>query len=430
MALKDQAQSHIKGIVGKVFGGLVGLIVTGGLMWFTPFIDRFVKPAKPLANFASEETADLTVSFKNLSQNAKQAKWDFGDGSPLEVVPGDVPEVKHKFKKANSYKVKLVVSNVANQEDSRESLIAVGVKPQILDLSSKPLNQKTKPYTAGVQIKFEATADLDAQFEWDFGNGIYQTGSGSMVHEFALPGKHLVKVRAVMGHQKGSPTLQEVEVLPQSGLVTTGGTVAPVNVSARDNSSSPRMNTTLSVDVSIRALLNAETLKRNRLYSVALKGKSNSSTVQEVIRATPGYVIKSARFEPASLKKSSNIINESISTGEEGKTIVVKAQMTKPGSDYHFHVAVLYEEELAPSAVKESQATMTLPGSSSSMELPIGTRHELEIKYQGQTLVKLPELPIRAFDFSVADRSFAVTTVKNAGRVAITCRELPRRLQQ
>lgn len=430
MALKEQAQSHIKGIVGKVFGGLVGLVVTGGLMWFTPLIDRFVKPAKPLANFASEETTDLTVTFKNLSQNAKQAKWDFGDGSPLEVVAGDVPVVKHKFKKANSYKVKLVVSNVANQEDSRESLIAVGVKPQVLDLSSKALNQKAKPYTAGVQIKFEATADLDAQFEWDFGNGVYQTGSETMVHEFALPGKYLVKVRATMGHQKGSPSLQEIEVLPQSGIVTTGATSPSSFGTPRGKSSGPHINTTLAVDVTIRSMLSADTLKKSRLHSVTLKGKSNSSTVQEVIRATPGYVIKSARFEPSTLKKSSNIINESVSTSDEGKTVVVKAQMTKPGADYQFNVAVLYEEELAPSAVRESQATMTLPGSSSSMELPIGTKHELEIRYKGQTIVKLPELPIKAFDFSVAGKTFAVTTIKNAGRVAITCRELPRRLQQ
>lgn len=430
MALKEQAQSHIKSVVGKVFGGVVGLVVAGGLMWFTPLIDRFVKPAKPLANFATEETSDLSVTFKNLSQNAKEAKWDFGDGSPLEVVAGDVPEVKHKFKKANSYKVKLVVSNVANQEDSRESLIAVGVKPQVLDLSSKSLNQKTKPYTAGVQIRFEATADLDAQFEWDFGNGVYQTGNETMVHEFALPGKYLVKVRAIMGHQKGSPTLQEVEVLSQNGIVTTGGTSTPGTSTPRGNGGGSRMNNTLAVDVTVRALLSADTLKKSRLHSVALKGKSNSSSVQEVIRATPGYVIKSARFEPSTLKKSSNIINDSVSTGEEGKTIVVKAQMTKPGADYQFNVAVLYEEELAPSALRESQATMTLPGSSSSMELPIGTKHELEIKYKGQTVVKLPELPIRAFDFSVAGKTFAVTTVKNSGRVAITCRELPRQLQQ
>lgn len=204
MAIKEVAKEHAKSVAGKIGGGIVGLVVAGGLMWFTPLIDQFIKPGKPLANFSSEEGSDtLSVTFKNLSQNAKQAKWDFGDGSPLEIVAGSESEIKHKFKKPNSYKVKLVVSNVVNQEDSREAMIAVGVKPQILDLSMKPINQKTKPYTAGVKIKFEATADLDASLEWDFGDGVYQPNKDSVEQEFPLPGKHLVKVRAVMGHQKG-----------------------------------------------------------------------------------------------------------------------------------------------------------------------------------------------------------------------------------
>ena len=195
MAIKEVAKEHVKTLAGKIGGGIAGLFVAGGLMWFTPLVDRFVKPAKPLANFATEEGNDsLTVTFKNLSQHAKEAKWDFGDGSPLEIVGGSDAEIKHKFKKPNTYKVKLVVKNVVDQEDSRESLIAVGVKPQILDLSMKPINQKTKPYTAGVKIKFEATADLDADLEWDFGDGVYQADKESVVHEFPLPGKPLVKV--------------------------------------------------------------------------------------------------------------------------------------------------------------------------------------------------------------------------------------------
>lgn len=424
MALQEQAKAHVMGLVAKISSGVIGLVVAGGLMWFTPLIDRFVKPAKPIANFASEESLEpLTVTFKNLSENAKQAKWDFGDGSPLEIIAGNVPEVKHKFKKPNSYKVKLTVVNVANQEDARESLVAVGVKPQILDLSIKPVNQKTKPFTAGVKIKFEATADMDAQLEWDFGDGIYHDGQDSVVQEFPLPGKYLVKARAVMGHQKGAPSLQEIEVLPASGLQTTGGTLAPVPVST--NRPSP---STISVELTVRAQLTPDLMSRDRLHNVNLKGKATSSNVQEVIKATPSYRIKSARMEPNTLKKS-NIINESVSTSEDGKSIFVRAQATKPQQEYQLSVAVLYTETLDPNATKESKAIMTLPGTTSSMELPVGSKHEFEIKHQGQTILKISELPMRASEFTVEGRTFAVTCTKAGNRISFGLRPVPQRLQ-
>ncbi len=424
MALQEQAKAHVMGLVAKISSGVVGLVVAGGLMWFTPLIDRFVKPAKPVANFASEESAEpLTVTFKNLSENAKQAKWDFGDGSPLEIIAGNVPEVKHKFKKPNSYKVKLTVVNVANQEDARESLVAVGIKPQILDLSMKPVNQKTKPFTAGVKIKFEATADMDAQLEWDFGDGIYRDGQDAVVQEFPLPGKYLVKARAVMGHQKGAPSLQEIEVLPASGLQTTAGTIAPVVVST--NRPAP---STISVELTVRSQLTTDLMSRDRLHNVNLKGKATSSNVQEVIKAAPSYRIQSARMEPNTLKKS-NIINESVSTSEDGKSIIVKAQATKPQQEYQLSVAVLYTETLDPNATKESKAIMTLPGTTSSMELPVGSKHEFEIKHQGQTVLKLSELPMRASEFTVEGRTFAVTCTKAGNKISFGLRPVPQRLQ-
>lgn len=424
MALKEHAREQAKSIAGKIGGGIVGLVVAGGLMWFTPLIDRFVKPAKPLANFATEEDADtMTVTFKNLSQNAKQAKWDFGDGSPIEIINGDQPEVKHRFKKANSYKVKLVVSNVVNQEDSRESTIAVGLKPQILDLSMKPVNQTTKPYTAGVKIKFEATADLDADLEWDFGDGIYQANKDTVVKDFPLPGKHLVKVRAVMGHAKGAPAVQEIEVLPQSGIVTTGGVQTPSGTTRTGAGRTAPI--TLSTEVIIRSKLTPDVLRKERLQSVVSQGKVTGSMMQETIKATPGYLIKSPRFETSTLKKTANVINESVTTSEDGKTIIVKAQLNKPGTDYRFTSAVSYVEELDPSVVKESRAIQTAPGSS-QLDLPQGSLHELEIKFRDQTVVKYGDLPFKAEEFSIGGRLFEVTCVKSGNKVKVQMRELNR----
>jgi hypothetical protein len=417
MSFHENAKAGVKSLVLKIGSGIVGLVVAGGLMWFTPFIDRFVKPAKPLANFATEPgDNDLTITFKNLSQNAKQAKWDFGDGSPLEIVAGNITELKHKFKKANSYTVKLVVSNVVDQEDSRTSTIAVGIKPQIIDLSLKPINQKTKPYTAGVKVKFEATSDLDAKFEWDFGDGIYVDGSETMQHEFNMPGKHLVKVRAVMGHLRGSPSLQEIEVLPLSG--------ASIPVSTRSPDRTNRTPETISVDVSVRSVMSAGVLHQDRLRVVNLRGKGTSATLSETITATPGYVIKSVAFEKLTMKKSANVINESVTTGSDGRSALVTAQLSKLGQDYSFNVAVKYVEELAPTTPREAKAVITLPGVS-TLELPAGEKHELEIKHAGQTIVKLNEMTGQHAEFSVNGRAWQLTTTRLRNKVTVTLRPGP-----
>jgi len=62
------------------------------------------------------------------------------------------------------------------------------------------------------------------------------------------------------------------------------------------------------------------------------------------------------------------------------------------------------------------------------MELPIGNKHELEIKYQNLTAVRFDELPFKASQFTVEGRMFEVTATKASGRVTITMREPPRQL--
>jgi hypothetical protein len=202
-------------------------------------------------------------------------------------------------------------------------------------------------------------------------------------------------------------------VQSQSGIVTTSGVQSPLVAPA----SKRRAPATLSVDVAIRSQLTPDVMRMNRLNTFASSGK-----------VVNGNLVKSARFEPTTLKKTANVINESVMTAEDGKSVLVKAQLTKPGSDYNLKVAVAYVEEADPATAKEVNAVMTL-GSSNTLDLPLGNKHALEIKYQNQTVVNLSELPIRAWEFKVDGRAYEVTTSKDAGRVAITTREIPRQLR-
>ena len=180
---------------------------------------------------------------------------------------------------------------------------------------------------------------------------------------------------------------------------------------------------TLSVEVAVRSQLTPDVMRMNRLKTIASSGKVTNGFVVVSIPVTPGYLIKSARFEPTTLKKTDNVINESVMTAEDGKSVQVKAQLTNPGTDYNLNVGVAFVEEMDPASKKESSAVLTLPGSN-TMELPLGNNHELEIKYQNQTVVKLNELPIKAAQFSVDGRMFEVTTTIDSGRVTIQMRAL------
>ncbi|NLU55872.1 MAG: PKD domain-containing protein, partial [Methanosarcina thermophila] len=84
------------------------------------------QPVPPVADFSSSVTegyAPLTVQFTDLSQNAAEWSWDFGDGaSSSEQSPS------HTYSAAGSYTVTLTVSN-ADGTDSKTGGISVAEKP-------------------------------------------------------------------------------------------------------------------------------------------------------------------------------------------------------------------------------------------------------------------------------------------------------------
>src|SRR5438093_13377830 len=87
----------LKTIIGTVAGLFSGAV----MMYLTPLVERVVKPAKPLANFAVEQQS-LAVTFHNRS-NGGEGWWDFGDGSPLEPVSPKQPRVTHSSANPRPY---------------------------------------------------------------------------------------------------------------------------------------------------------------------------------------------------------------------------------------------------------------------------------------------------------------------------------------
>ena len=88
------------------------------MMYASPLVDKFVKPAKPVANF--EKLIDgTTITFHNRSTGATDGWWDFGDGSALEPFAPHQETVTHTFSSPGTYTVKLSLHNLVGEQDER-----------------------------------------------------------------------------------------------------------------------------------------------------------------------------------------------------------------------------------------------------------------------------------------------------------------------
>jgi hypothetical protein len=119
------AQASGEAVTGKLAGWLKGLVTTvlglcsgAVLMYASPLIDRVVKPAKPVANFAAQ-LEGLQVTFQNRSTGGSEGWWDFGDGSALEPYVVGQTTLAHTYAKPGGYTAKLSLRNLLGDENER-----------------------------------------------------------------------------------------------------------------------------------------------------------------------------------------------------------------------------------------------------------------------------------------------------------------------
>src|SRR5262245_52031578 len=106
------------GWLKAVFGGVGGLVSGAIMMYASPLVDKFAKPAKPVANF--EQLHDgTTVTFHNRTSGASEGWWDFGDGSALEPFSPQQDVLSHTFQAPGDYSAKLTVRNCLGDESER-----------------------------------------------------------------------------------------------------------------------------------------------------------------------------------------------------------------------------------------------------------------------------------------------------------------------
>jgi hypothetical protein len=174
-------------------------------MYVTPFVDRVIKPSKPLSNFAVD-VQGTQATFQNRSSGGSEGWWDFGDGSALEPFNPNQPAVTHTYARPGSYTAKLAVHSLFGEESERTANVQVdgpaGGPPEITSFEVASMRpDRYAPATFRVLSKVKNEVDLCI---WSAGGEMpleVQTGAPNeeKVFTFQQPGDHTIKLAVVQG---------------------------------------------------------------------------------------------------------------------------------------------------------------------------------------------------------------------------------------
>lgn len=210
MADKDAESpksSRWSGWLKAVLGTMAGLLSGAVVMYLSPLLDKVVKPAKPVANFAIDQQ-DLTVTFHNRSAGGSQGWWDFGDGSPLEPVSPREEIVTHTYANPGTYTAKLMLRNLIGEESERSVSVQLDnphpLTPEILSIEVDAVSPGAyAPATFRVQSKTR-NAEL---LIWNLSDdrpleiSMESPNQQERLVTFPKPGGYMIKLAAVAGRQ-------------------------------------------------------------------------------------------------------------------------------------------------------------------------------------------------------------------------------------
>ncbi len=212
----------LKGLLTSLFGLCSGAV----LMYASPLIDRAVKPAKPLANFAAQPQG-IQVTFQNRTTGATEGWWDFGDGTALEPFVPAQPVVNHTYPKSGTYTCKLSVRNLIGEEHERSVNInldnSAPASPSVEELTVQPTSTGTyAPATFRVVGKVK-NAELCV---WALGEKkplevVTDTGHElNHLITFKHAGSHVIRLAAFNGKQADEKSQVVLVSEPPKGTAT------------------------------------------------------------------------------------------------------------------------------------------------------------------------------------------------------------------
>lgn len=382
----------------KMFAGSMGGVAIGALMMYAnPWIDKAIKPEKPLANFGVEHNG-LTVTFRNLSLGGSEGRWDFGDSSPIQIVPANAETVTHTYRKAGVYTAKLALRNLIDEVNERSVTVEVvdpnkpalagtsqpsapEFRPAIVDFYVKHSGKPGEPVYAPATFQFQATADNGEMFIWDFGDGKgIQMGDAQAVHTFKRAGAYPVKL--IVLNKKNERSVKEVVVQvaePPVGMVA-------VNLRVTDHA------------------MQSETLVREVPVSGAatLNGVKAVTNIEQTVTASPSCEIVAVE-KIAGQNQNLESVHVTIAADKKSVRIV-----GKPAKVQGTQRAILFETYSIREVRREKVAREPVPVMAS-------------VPAPGNTTVRLPSLPPEWTDVK---REFAFELVQG-NQVIWSGKDLP-----
>ncbi len=148
------------------------------------------------------------VFFQALNFLSGSVRWDFGDGSPLQVL-GLTPS--HTYAAPGAFTVK------AYDLGGASAVAITAVVPVGVDTSRRVIMAVPSSPVMGQPVTFTAVNFYTTNILWDFGDGSPQvTGGTSAVHSFASPGQYRIQAWDWAG-AFGGPTSILISVVEATG---------------------------------------------------------------------------------------------------------------------------------------------------------------------------------------------------------------------
>jgi hypothetical protein len=350
------------GWIKAVITGVLGLLSGAVLMYVSPWVEKAIKPAKPVANFGVQVDG-LKATFVNQAEGS-EGWWDFGDGSPLQPFAPDQKTFTHDYQKPGGYTAKLLLRNLFGDENHREVNIhldgTTARPPAIEAFEVQPLDPtKTAPATFRITTKITGAELL----VWACGNDqpIEVVSDPPESQEryitFHKQGQYLIKLAAVHGKQIVEKS-QSVVVLP--AVLST-----PMAKIVVQNQMTP-----------------VKILPSDRTVVVPLPGKVDSGVhkFSQEIRADFGSKIVAAKF--AQPEQLPHIQNANLSVEEGG----AKAILT---GEYLPAKVNAGQKSSTPKWAAPVKLTVEKKGAEVTSGAPIW----MPLKLSGKTAIPLPKSP-------------------------------------
>lgn len=355
----EKKSSWLKTILGTLAGLLSGAVV----MYLSPLLDKVVKPAKPVANFAVDPLG-MTVSFHNRSSGGAAGWWDFGDGSALEPLAPNQDVVTHTYANPGTYVAKLTLHNLIGEESERTVNLQLdngkSEKPTILDLQAVPISPGS---FAPATFRLVSTAKGAKLCVWDFGDDQPLEFSRESPNRqdrlitFKKPGGYTVKLAAVNGEEAAEKTTIVYVDEPPTGTVTATLSVSDSGTRV------DQVETTIPVTVAFPAHQSADVFR-----------------FDQKVPAQQGYEITGARWEPVSDVGARGL---ALKVAEDRLSVHLTGELVKQSG------SLFNRNPSAPTLIVRT--ILTLERRAPEMRVPVPVATTLSVP--GSVLIPLPPLP-------------------------------------